>query len=214
MSTNTTSNVFSPINYKLELKRLVVNEFRNYFYNISASNTINNINCTLEYPNTPEKYPAVIVGYTEKTLHNAGLSHLEENENLNQERWLFEGEIKIEIRALTNLERDFVSDHVVNLFAFGSFLSIPFETDIFDSPFVDLQINLKTLTPTGEQTMAGVTWGLTDSRIYSCGYSFKVLGAFISPSGYSQYISQITANSSYAGFGESQNNTNIVPPLL
>jgi hypothetical protein len=214
MSTNTTSNVFSPINYKLELKRLVVNEFRNYFYNISVSNTINNINCTLEYPNTPEKYPAVIVGYTEKTVHNAGLSHFENDGNLSQERWLFEGDVKVEVRALTNLERDYVSDHIVNLFAFGSFLSVPFENDIFGSSFIDLQVNLKTLAPTGEQTMAGVTWGLTDSRIYSCGYDFKVLGAFISPSGYDQYISQITANSGYTGFGESQSNTNVVPPLL
>ena len=214
MSTNTTSNVFSPISYKLELKRLVVNEFRNYFYNISVSNTINNVNCTLEYPNTPEKYPAVIVGYTEKTVHNAGLSHLENDGNLSQERWLFEGDVKVEVRALTNLERDYVSDHIVNLFAFGSFLSLPFENDIFGSSFIDLQVNLKTLAPTGEQTMAGVTWGLTDSRIYSCGYDFKVLGAFISPSEYDQYISQITANSGYIGFGESQSSTNIVPPSL
>ena len=214
MSTNTTSNVFSPISYKLELKRLVVNEFRNYFYNISVSDTINNVNCTLEYPNTPEKYPAVIVGYTEKTVHNAGLSHLENDGNLSQERWLFEGDVKVEVRALTNLERDYVSDHIVNLFAFGSFLSLPFENDIFGSSFIDLQVNLKTLAPTGEQTMAGVTWGLTDSRIYSCGYDFKVLGAFISPSEYDQYISQITANSGYIGFGKSQSSTNIVPPSL
>jgi hypothetical protein len=211
---NTTSNVFSPINYKLELKRLVVNEFRNYFYNISVSQTMNQINCTLEYPNTPEKYPAVIIGYQEKALHNAGLSHLEEDENLSQERWIFEGEMKIDIRALTNLERDFISDHVVALFSFGSFLQIPFENDITASQFIDLQLNVKTLNPIAEQTMAGATWGLTDSRIYSCGYSFKVLGAYISNSSYDQFISNVTTVTENSTDNPARYSQNISPPLL
>jgi hypothetical protein len=215
MSTNTTSNVFSPINYKLELKRLVVTELRNYFYNISPSETVNNINCTLEYPNTPEKYPAVIVGYTEKSLHNAGLGNMEFTpDGLSLERWLFDGEIKIDIRALTNLERDYVSDHIVGLFSFGLFLQIPFESDVVSSSFIDIQTNLKTLTPIAEQTMSGVTWGLTDSRIYSCGYSFKVLGAFTSMPSYDPYIAQI--NSAVLNTTDAIPNPmqNITPPAL
>jgi hypothetical protein len=211
MSTN--SNVYSPISYKLEIKRLVVNEFRNYFQNISQSHTMNEIKCTLEYPNSAEKYPAVIVGYKEKTLHNAGLSHVEISENLSTERWVFTGDISVEVMALTNLERDYISDHIIGLFAFGSFLQIPFETDIVASTFIDLQVNLKALIPSGEQTMAGVTWGLTDSRIYSCSYSFPVLGAFTSTPNYDAYIASIQAKSNLIGLNSNSENTNIVPPL-
>lgn len=213
MSTNST--VVSPITYKLELKRLVVKEFRNYFRNISISQTMNEINCTLEYPNTAEKYPAVVVGYREKELHNAGLSHLEQDENLAAERWIFTGDVTIKIMALTNLERDYVSDHIVGLYAFGDFLNIPFESDIVSSQFIDLQVVLKHLVPGPEETISGVTWGLTDSRIYTCGYSFPILGAFASDPNYDQLIAKITSTSNMDGLGQVPGiNRNVVPPLL
>jgi hypothetical protein len=199
MSTQSASTVIDPINYKIQIKRVIVNEFRNYFQNVSDSVTINKINCALEYPNTAESYPAVIVGYKEKEIHNAGISHLEDFGSLSQERWFFTGDIKIEIMALTNLERDYISDHVVSLYSFGSFRGLTFESDIFGSSSADIQVNLKTLTPIEEQTMSGATWGLTDSRIYTCGYTFPVLGSFISYPLYEQYITGVNTRTTSLG---------------
>lgn len=212
---DTTSNVIPPITYKISLKRLVVNELRNYFYNISVSQTMNEINCTLEYPNTPEKYPAVIMGYKEKTVHNAGLGHVEEDENLNMERWLFSGNVTLEVMALTNLERDFISDHLIALFAFGSFLSIPFESGVNSSVYLDVQPNLKVITPVPENTMAGATWVLTDTRIYTVGYSFPLIGSFTSNPSYAEYITKINATTTNTGATDIfPPQTNIVPPTL
>ena len=212
---DTTSNVIPPITYKIALKRLVVNELRNYFYNISVSQTMNEINCTVEYPNTPEKYPAVVVGYKEKTVHDAGLGHIEEDQNLNMERWLFSGNMTFEIMSLTNLERDFIADHLIALFAFGSFLSIPFEADVTSSVMIDVQPNLKIITPIPENTMAGASWGVTDARIYTVGYSFALIGSFTSNPSYAEYITQINATATNAGATDIfPPQTNIVPYTL
>ena len=215
MAQDSTSTVIPPIAYKISLKRLIVTELRNYFYNISVSNTMNEINCTLEYPNTPEKYPAVIVNFKEKTLHNAGLGHIEEDQNISIERWLFAGNVTLEVMALTNLERDFISDHLVGLFSFGNFLAIPFEADVVASVLLDVQPNLKVITPIAERTMAGVTWGVTDSRLYVCGYSFPVQGSFTSNPSYAEYITKVTATTANAVAADIFSpQTNIVPPTL
>ena len=197
MSTN--SIVYSPINYKLELKRLIVNEFLRYFQTLAAgatdpveAATMANIKCTLEYPLTAEGYPAIIVGYKEKTVHNAGISHVEDDGNLSIERWIFEGDVQIEVFALTSLERDYVSDNLVNLFAFGAFLGAVFEPNIdTETAFYDVQANMKVLGTIQEDVMSGAAWGLTDSRIYHCGYTFPILGAFTSNSLYEEYISKL-----------------------
>lgn len=213
--TSTTSNVIPPIGYKLQLKRLIVNEFRNYLYNISVSNTMNQVNCTIEYPNTPEKYPALIVGYREKRVHNAGVGHIEESPNLSTERWTFTGDVTVEIMALTSLERDFISDHVVALYAFGSFLQIPFESDVMADNTIDVQVNTKILTPLGEETRAGVTWGVTDTRIYTCGYTFPIFGAFSSNPIYADYIQKVTTTSTNSNiFNALPSDIEVVPPTL
>lgn len=200
MSTN--SVVYSPINYKLELKRLVVNEFRNYFDALSKESTIDfqratlaNVHTIIEYPLTAEGYPALIVGYRERATHNAGISHVEEDSNLTLERWIFEGDLVLEIFALTSLERDYLSDNVVNLLAFGNFLGAVFEQNVDTATSLyDVQANMKYLEPMAEEVMSGAAWGITDTRIYTCGYSFPIIGSFNSHSIYEQYITGINAN--------------------
>jgi hypothetical protein len=189
----------SPINYKMEIKRSVVRGFQTvfhdpqtYFPGYESSQLLTESHITIEYPQRPEQYPSLIIGFKEEELKNAGISHYEtaDNNAVNQ-RWLYRGTISLEIFALTSMDRDFISDSVVNMLSFGMVEGFPFRNYIENSSSVDLQLSLGSLTPIQEQTMSGVSWGLTDQRIYTVGYEFGCMGGFTSTSRYYDLVSGI-----------------------
>lgn len=182
--------VYSPINYKIQIKRVMVDALRIYC-NTHPSQTVQNTFVTIEYPQAAERYPCIIVGLDETSLQSSGVGHLEINDNLINGRWTFEGRIKFEIMALTSLERDYLSDHIVNLSAFGDLRGASFKEDVVSNNTVDIQINLGLLQPLGETTMSGASWGLTDARIYQCSYTFPVIGTFQSQPSYFDWITKV-----------------------
>lgn len=178
----------APINYKMEIKRAVVKSFQNVFHNTEdyfpgyqSSKLLTESHITIEYPQRPEQYPSLIVGFKEKELKSAGIAHSEIIDNTSVvQRWLFSGAISIEIFALTSMDRDFISDSVVNMLSFGRIEGFSFRDYIEDNAKVDIQLSVGSLIPISEQTMSGASWGLTDQRIYTVGYEFGCLGGFIS----------------------------------
>lgn len=193
--------VYSPINYKIQIKRVLVDALREYCTE-SISNTMNEVFVTIEYPQVAERYPTIIVGFQERKLASP-IGHYELDQNLAQGRWIFEGDVTLEILALTSLERDYISDHIVNLAAFGKLNGITFEKNVVSNSTVDIQMNLGYLQPTGgETTMSGVSWGLTDGRIYQCGYSFPIIGSFKSRPTYFDFITSVNAGTTLDGESE------------
>lgn len=186
----------SPINYKMETKRAIVKGLQNIFYNTEeyfpdyqSSKLLTESHITIEYPQRPEQYPSIIVGFKERELKSAGIGHYELiNDTTAIQRWLFQGSITIEIFALTSMDRDFISDSVVNLLSFGRLEGFTFREYVENNTNIDLQLSVGSLTPIPEQTMSGVSWGLTDQRIYTVGYEFGCLGAFISTTKNYDYI--------------------------
>jgi hypothetical protein len=149
---------------------------------------------TIEYPQKPEQYPSMIVGFKERELKSAGIAHSEIiDETSIVQRWLFQGSISIEVFALTSMDRDFISDSLVNLLSFGRIERFPFRDYIEDNAQVDIQVSVGSLTPLGEQTMSGASWGLTDQRIYTTGYEFGCMGGFISTTNNYDYIDGFNA---------------------
>lgn len=202
-----TSILRAPINYKMEVKRSVVTAFQavfnnqeTYFPGYKSSELLTNSHITIEYPQRPEQYPSLIIGFQERSLKSAGISHIDYyDENNIAQKWYFEGLITLEIFALTSMDRDFISDSVVNMLSFGRVMNVPFRKIIESEARVDLQLSIGSLEPIAEQTMSGVSWGLTDQRIYTVGYNFGCLGTFDSGSIYQEYVEGIQIDTTYVG---------------
>lgn len=202
-----TSILRSPINYKMEVKRAVVSAFQTvfndqetYFPGYKSSELLTKSHITIEYPQRPEQYPSLIIGFQERVLKQAGIAHIDViSENTIKQKWYFEGLITVEIFALTSMDRDFISDSVVNMLSFGRVMNMPFRQKIEAEANVELQVSLGSLEPVAEQTMSGVSWGLTDQRIYTVGYNFGCIGSFDSESLYQEYVSKIYIDASDSG---------------
>lgn len=187
MSTNGRSNVVSPIAYKVNIKRAVVKALRAVFNNIypDPKSVLDNVYVSLEWPDKPEQYPAIIVNYRETTpLRSSGIGHFEHvlgGPNIYR-RWQYEGQVEILICAETALQRDNISDHLVHLLAFGStsYFTNVFLPALMENRGLDIQIMHDTLVPVGDNVEQGSDWGLGDFRVYTSGYSFSVFGSFTS----------------------------------
>lgn len=202
-----TSILRAPINYKMEVKRSVVTAFQavfnnqqTYFPGYKSSELLTNSHITIEYPQRPEQYPSLIIGFKESSLKSAGLGHIDYySEDMIAQKWFFEGIITLEIFALTSMDRDFISDSVVNMLSFGRVMNVPFRKLIESEARVDLQLSIGSLDPVAEQTMSGVSWGLTDQRIYTVGYNFGCIGTFDSGPITQQYVEGIQLDTTYVG---------------
>jgi hypothetical protein len=209
----------SPINYKMEVKRAVVKAFQAVFHNeneyypgYKSSELLTKSHITIEYPQRPEQYPSLIVGFQESELKSAGIGHLDTyGDGTVAQKWLFFGKITVEIFALTSMDRDFISDSVVNMLSFGRVMGIPFRRMIEQESRVDLQLSVGSLEPVAEQTMSGASWGLTDQRIYTVGYNFGCMGGFDSGVITYDYLSGIEIDTRYVG-GQFQDVNVSIPP--
>jgi len=201
----------APINYKMEVKRSVVSAFQavfhdteKYYPGYKSSELLTKSHITIEYPQKPEQYPSLIVGFQEKELKNAGIAHVDVfDENAVAQKWLFLGNISVEIFALTSMDRDFISDSVVNMLSFGRVMGKPFRKLVEEEARVDLQLSVGSLIPIPEQTMSGASWGLTDQRIYTVGYNFGCIGGFNSNIINNQLVDGVLVDTTYVG-GEFQ----------
>lgn len=193
--------VIPPISYKIEVKRAIVQAFRTTFHAADFySELLKKSNITIEYPTTPEQYPAIIVGFKEQQLRSAGIGHaITDNNNLVYTEWVFIGEITLDIMALTSVDRDYISDAVINLLSFGRVEGYSFRQYVEENNSVNMILNVGSILPTGENTMSGASWGLTDTRVYQCGYSFGVFGQFKSDSNYYDLVAQVEGDAFIGG---------------
>lgn len=191
----------------MEIKRAVTTAFQtvfkdteNYYPGYKSSELLTKSHITIEYPQRPEQYPSLIVGFQEQELKSAGIAHIDVfDENNIAQKWLYTGTITIEIFALTSMDRDFISDSVVNMLAFGRVKDKPFRRMIEQEARVDLQLSIGSLTPMPEQTMSGASWGLTDARVYTTGYSFGCIGGFDSGPLFQQYVDGVLIDTTFVG---------------
>jgi hypothetical protein len=155
----------------------------------------------MEYPMIPEHYPGIWVQFSFTEFMNAGLSHelitstiVNEGQPDEYTNWelirefQFKGTITLTIMALTNLERDRLSDAVVTMLMFSRppeyvLTDATRDTKQFrglvaslaNNPFVSMTLNHDTFTPGGQGMTPGVPW---DPELpgYEDSYSFSILG--------------------------------------
>jgi hypothetical protein len=186
MSTNAElqkSTIYAPIGYRMNIKRAMVNSLKVTFNNNYPDTTMRNMFISMDWPDKPQQYPAMLVDYVEGKLRNAGIGHFGFfDENKLFKRWMYDGTIRVVIIAETNLQREFVCDHFVNMFAFGTLSTY---TNTFLEYFLkneglEVQVLRDTLTPTSPTVEKGTSWGLEDATLYVSGYSFGIVGSFTS----------------------------------
>lgn len=174
--------------YLLGIKRQVIQSLRKVYDNPAFPDTelANKINIELDFPIIQERYPAIYIAYSEQFIQDAGLGHYTlESDSTNTvqlyRHWFFSGNIIFNVMALDPIERDEISNSIMNIFAFGKENSIfkPFRDTIYNEDFVSLQPMLSAVNPSGNQT-SPAPWGNNTEFIYINSYSISTFGSFIS----------------------------------
>ena len=191
--------ITTPILYKLEVKRAIVRTLREIFNADYPESILRNVWVSIEYPQAPEQFPAIIVSFLEGPIRSAGVGHFETYDDITFKRFQFTGTIRLEILAETSLDRDIIADHLVNLVLFSptALETSPFLPDITLNPSgVKIDIVSDALNPEPESVDAGLPWGLTDQRVYRGAYSFQIFGEVLSTGVESALIAGVNTDDS------------------
>lgn len=166
------------------VKRALVTALRTAITGTSLSLPNNNqVHVDLEYPNTPETYPAIWVQFSLRKMQISGLGHqwtTETGEIVQQ--WSYDGEVTLTIVAMTSIERDRIGDMLISYFAFSRVAAADTNQpslyrSLADNPYVAMVINSDQMTPGGQSTNLGVPWN-PDQLAYEDNFKFELYGEF------------------------------------
>lgn len=183
------------IKYKTYVKEALVEALREVFAD-HPDEILRTTNVNIDFPLTEAEYPAIIIRFYERDIHNAGVGHYEffEDEN-NPGRWirykhyLYNGDIEFAIYGLSSLDRDLLADSIVQTLAMGDlsdytnkFLTRIYSPDATAEPTsVDHAINLNTdqIQGFGETQMLA-PWQPEDVMVYQTSYRVGIHGEIYS----------------------------------
>jgi hypothetical protein len=180
------------------VKKAVVGALREAISNTSLSFPTEGtqVHVELEYPMMEEKYPGVWVQFATTRLQKMGMAQEfwvkdpETEEWYAVQEWQFQGRVTMTVLALSNLERDRISDSLITMFAFSrtpepvvtkAYKNTnkyrQFITALDQNPYVAMTVNQDVLTGGGQSVNVGVPWQ-PDILAYTDAYSFDVIGNF------------------------------------
>ena len=143
-------------------------------------------NVEMEYPLEESKYPGVWIGFSFTKMQLASLDpeHYEEQPNgskLHYSLGSFEGVVSLTILSLSSLERDRISDALVQTILFGRRheVAATFYDDLENNDYVNISVQNGTVRPSGQNTTFGTPWG-TEDTVYEDAYNFSIMGQFAS----------------------------------
>lgn len=187
------------IPYKTFVKTALVLALREQFKNYPDA-SLRRTKVSVDYPNTTNLYPTVIVRFFERTVSNIGIGHVEfltvnDTDNLVApfKHFIYNGDIEFAILALSSKDRDLISDALVSILAmsdpsepsdfFNRIYSPLFDFDPGDAvdPFRYNFINLNTDQILGfGETQNPAPWLTEDQLQYQSSYRVGVMGEFYS----------------------------------
>ena len=179
------------------IKKAVVSALRESITNTSLSfpTSGTQVHIELEYPITEEQYPGIWIQFATTRLQRMGMSQEfwvknSDNEWNAVQEWQVQGRVTMTVLALSNLERDRISDSLITMFAFSRppepVITQPnkntntyrqFITALDANPYVAMTVNTDVLTGGGQSVNVGVPWQ-QDILAYTDAYSFDVVGNF------------------------------------
>jgi hypothetical protein len=176
--------------YKAAIKREMVDAIRDAFIADAGDNdATQGLTISSEFPTTEVSYPRIMVSLREREIKSAGVGHLEMGQNTDGQDIMtrhmrFDADVAFTIYALSSVDRDILSGILVNIISFpdGSDGSVAFHNEIYDSDWIDMQIQNDWIVPSGDNT-EDVPWGDPLRKVYSASYSIRVIGEFWTQAG-------------------------------
>lgn len=182
------------IHYKTYLKTALVEGLRPVFTNHPDSK-LQGTKVSLDFPNTKEQYPAVIVRFFERQIFNAGVGHVEfiyDNNSatdIKYRHYFYNGDIEFALYALSSLDRDLLADSLVQTLAMGDvaaytqlFRNRIYSPNITTYPLADwnfITLGTDVISGFGE-TQLPAPWQPEDVLVYQTSYRIPVFGEFYS----------------------------------
>lgn len=160
-------------------KKLVIQALRATFTSMYPDTKLASMNIDLEYPYLVDHYPGIWVRFSPSKIQASGLSLTQTSVNNDEifSVWYFEGTVSFTIIALTSLERDLISDGVIEAYAFAAQMpsASPFYATIQSSDLINMTLQSDILSPGGQSETIGTPWD-DDKIAYEDRYSFQVVG--------------------------------------
>lgn len=171
--------------YKVAIKREIVDALQDAIEADAGDyEAIEGLTVTTEYPFEEVHYPRIVVSLRERSIHSAGVGHLEPGVNVDGQDIMtrhmrFEADIVFTIQALTSFDRDTLSSILVNTITFpdGSDGAVVFHNEIYDSDWIDMAIQNDFISPSGDG-VEDVPWGDPLRKVYTASYSIVAVGEF------------------------------------
>lgn len=146
----------------------------------------------IEFPTDQHEYPTIVVRYYERQVRNAGVGHIEyffnpvTSGNDAYRHGYYIGTAEFEISALSTLDRDLVSDSLVQILRMPDmeaytnlFFNEIFNTELSAPNLNYVDLNTDIIDGIGESTTEP-PWGSENQLIYQSGYRIDVFGEFYS----------------------------------
>jgi hypothetical protein len=196
------------IPYKSYVKAAIVEALREVFLNHPDSK-LRKTKVSIEFPTSQLSYPAIVVRFVERSIENAGVGHVEflfvESDDpvaFKFRHYLYHGDIEFGVYALSSLDRDLISDTLVQTLSMPDmaeytenffsriYYPINIEADPNGAPGSDedprnkhrwnyLNLNTDRLSPMGE-TQTPQPWLSEDQLVYQSSYRVGIMGEFYS----------------------------------
>lgn len=152
---------------------------------------LQSLRVTTTYPLTQVDYPSIVVEYEPQKVMNAGVGHEEwfADANMVMRKWhhsRFEGSINFSVFALSPLDRDILSDALMEVIRFGRLDThlLPFFDTIYGSAndpvklmFNQLMLNSDEIDFGGDSASMA-PWGADDVLVYETALSTTIHGGF------------------------------------
>lgn len=136
----------------------------------------------MNYPLKETEYPGIWVQFSFQELSRASLEPVHKTE-AGQFYMLgkFSGTVTLTTLSLSSLERDRISDALVQILLFGreNPRAEIFYSHLRYNDYVNLTIDNHSVRPSGQTTTLGTPWG-TEDIVYEDTYNFGVTGQFAS----------------------------------
>lgn len=171
---------------------------------------------TIDYPRKEAHYPTVVIRFFEREIKNAGVGHeewivgveddgstLAPGEAYRFKHYFYSGDIEFAVHALSSLDRDLISDSLVQTIAFGNlegytnqFFNRIYPNEahhqIPDSIWHYININADLLQGFGENQVP-TPWMSEDDLVYLTSYRVRVFGEFYSvpPDAPAEFIEKV-----------------------
>lgn len=189
------------IRYKTYLKETFVEALKPVFAS-HADALFRGTKVTIETPFTEAHYPAIVIRFYERTIKNMGVGHQEwfpdeevggtgplDSRFIRYKHSIYTGDVEFAIYALSSLERDLLSDSLVQIISMSemepytsTFLQRIYYPNLNTEPGAQnhmINVNTDVISGMGE-TQAPAPWQPEDVLVYQAAYRLGVMGEFYS----------------------------------